>query len=699
MKALLPLVVSASVAAATPAAAQTSPFLPDPLYRELANEISGDRAYEHDRVLTRYHRTGGSRDFFAAAEYIRAAAVDAGLEDVKLVRQKWDERGWSCRFGEVWLVAPEEVKLAAYGEVAMSIADHSRTTHVAAEVVDVGAGASDADYEGRDVKGKVVLASGPVTTVHREAVWKRGALGVISSMTQRPEAFDAPDQVAWGRLPYDARGVDGVKDGAPSTFAAMISPRRGRWLQRQMQSAGGPFRVKVDIESEYPAKAEQAMVEAWIRGSEVHDQQIVLTAHIQETTSANDDGSGCVNMLEIGRALSRLIKEGRIPRPRRDIRFWWVNELSSQPRYFRENPQEPAKMLLNLNQDMVGARQSWGGRVQYASRLPWSLPHALDDVVESVLTMVRDGNTAYLTTRGTKLPVPYTREIVAVKGSREPFHAAMVPYYDSTDHHAFTPAHVGVPGTSLTNWPDELIHATSDDLESVDPTQLERNAVVVAAVALYFAGVGDDGTSALAAYVASRAASRVAADLATAVAHVAESPPAGREAAYAAARNLVSQSYRKEAGALASVRRVSPAGRAAAYVGDALARLEAARPRDLEAIASAYRAITGRGPAEATLSAEEQALAGRVYAPVADLGAWQDAMEKIKAVDALHSMMRFEVYNFADGKRTGLEVYQSVAAEALSAGAWYYGEVKPADVREALERAVQAGAYTAREAR
>ena len=719
MKALLLLVVSAAVAAAAPAVAQTSPFLPDPLYRELVNEISGDRAYEHDRVLTRYHRTGGSRDFFAAAEYIRGAAVDAGLEDVKLIRQKWDEHGWSCRFGEAWLVAPQEVKLAAYGEVAMSIADHSRTTHVAADLVDVGAGASDADYEGRDVKGKVVLASGPVAAVHREAVWKRSALGVISSMTQRPEAFDAPDQVAWGRLPYDARGVDGVKDGTPSTFAVMISPRRGRWLQRQMQSAGGPFRVKVDIESEYPATPEQAMVEAWIRGSGIprgreaaspderrridsgaaDAQQIVLTAHIQETTSANDDGSGCVNMLEIGRALSRLIKEGRIPRPRRDIRFWWVNELSSQPRYFRENPQEPAKMLVDINQDMVGARQSWGGRVQYASRLPWSLPHALDDVMESVLTMVRDGNTAYLTTRGTKLPVPYTREIVAVKGSREPFHAAMVPYYDSTDHHAFTPAHVGVPGTSLTNWPDEFIHATSDDLENVDATQLERNAVVVAGVALYFGSVGEEGTPALAAYVASRAASRTAADLATAVAHVAQATPAGREAAYAAARNLVSQSYRKEAGAVASIRRLSPAGRGAAYVGDALARLDAARLNDLEALAAAYRAIDGGAAGEAPLSADEQALAGKVYSPVADLGAWQDAMAKVKPVEGLHSMMRFEVYNFADGKRTGLEVHQSVAAEALSAGAWYYGEVRPADVREALERAVQAGAYTAREAR
>jgi len=275
----------------------------------------------------------------------------------------------------------------------------------------------------------------------------------------------------------------------------------------------------------------------------------------------------------------------------------------------------------------------------------------------------------------------------------------MVPYYDSTDHHAFTPARIGVPGTSLTNWPDELIHATSDDLENVDPTQLERNAVVVAAVALYFGSIGDEGAPALAAYVASRAASRVAADLATAVAHVAQAEPDRRDAAYAAARNLVSESYRKEAGALASIRRLGASGGAGAFVGDALARLEAARTRDLEALASAFRAITGRAPAETALSSEEQALAGKVYAPVADLGAWQDAMGKIKPVEGLHAMMRFEVYNFADGQRTGLEVYQSVAAEALSAGAWYYGEVKPADVREALERAVQAGACTASPAR
>ena len=104
----------------------------------------------------------------------------------------------------------EPVKLAAYGEVAVSIADNSRTTHVDRRAGGRRARASrDADYAGKDVTGKIVLASGAVAAAHREAVWKRGALGVLSHATNRPDAIDAPDQVAWGRLPYEAQGRRG----------------------------------------------------------------------------------------------------------------------------------------------------------------------------------------------------------------------------------------------------------------------------------------------------------------------------------------------------------------------------------------------------------------------------------------------------------------------------------------------------------
>jgi hypothetical protein len=689
------VVVLAGVGAAGPARAQTSPFLPEALYRHLTNEISGDRSYEYVRVLTPYHRTGGSQDFFAAAETIRKAAEAAGLEDVKLVRQRWNGHSWSCRSGEASLLDPEE-KLASYGAVHVSIADNSRTTHVTADLVDVGAGTKESDYEGKDVGGKVVLASGSPREAHRLAVWKHGAAGVLSYATNRPDVVDAPDQVAWQGIDYEAKGVDGVKDGTPGTFAVMVSVRRGRGLQKRMADAGKPFRVKVDIDSVFAEPAEQAMVEGWIRGSAVHDQQIVLTAHMQEMTSANDDGSGCGNVLEIGRALARLVKEGKIPRPRRDIRFWWVNEFSSEQQLFRENPDERRKMLLDLNQDMVGARQSYGGRVQYASRLPWSIPHALDDVMESVLTSVRDGNTSLLTTRGTATPQPFSREIVAVRGSREPFHARMVPYYDSTDHHAFTPSYIGVPGTSLTNWPDEFIHSTGDDLENLDATQLERNAVVVAAVALYFANVDEADTPALAAYVAARAHARIAADVAAAVVHMAGVAPEAGDEAYRAARRLVRESHRKESAALASVRRLAR-GRGADLAAVLAKGLDDGFGADLDTIDKAWVGLTGRTPPKPAPTADERAMAAKVFVPATDVGVWLDALEKVRGEGAgLHSMMRFEAYNFADGRRNAWEVYEAVAAEALSAGEWYYGTVKPADVLRVLERAAEAGAFTVR---
>ena len=134
-----PAVFAAALCLPALAAAQTSPFVPDALHRDLADEISGDRSFENVRHLTRFHRVSG-RDFFAAAEWIRGAAVAAGLEDVRLVKQAARQPGWSCTSGEAWLLEPERTKLAAYGEVAVSIADNSRTTHVTAELVDVVAG-------------------------------------------------------------------------------------------------------------------------------------------------------------------------------------------------------------------------------------------------------------------------------------------------------------------------------------------------------------------------------------------------------------------------------------------------------------------------------------------------------------------------------------------------------------------------------
>ena len=65
---------------------------------------------------------------------------------------------------------------------------------------------------------------------------------------------------------------------------------------------------------------------------------------------------------------------------------------------------------------------------------------------------------------------------------------------------------------------------------------------------------------------------------------------------------------------------------------------------------------------------------------------------QVRVATELHPLMRDEVYNFVDGKRSYYDIYKAVRAEALAAGEWYYGRVKLEDVVALLDAAVEAGA-------
>src|SRR5262249_22165499 len=256
--------------------------------------------------------------------------------------------------------------------------------------------------EGKAVRGKIVLSSGSLANVTEQAVWKRGAAGILSwSSTRANPLADAPDQIAWQRVP-DRDGPGGEK----TTFAFILSARDGKALSDRMKREAlhrasdpgiPPMRAHIVVEAGALAEKKSAMVEGRIRGTDPSIPEIVLTAHLQEEKfSANDDQSGVVNILEIARALTRLISDGKIARPRRGIRFWWCDEIRAEYRYFADHPGEERKLLADLNQDMVGAKRSVGGRVQHFTRMPWSRPSFLADVQESVLDMVVAGNNGYL---------------------------------------------------------------------------------------------------------------------------------------------------------------------------------------------------------------------------------------------------------------------------------------------------------------
>jgi hypothetical protein len=722
-------------------AAQTSPFVDERTERLLLNELSGDRAFEIERITTQWHKPSASEGFFAVARYVMEKAKEAGLEDVRWIDQKGDSLPWTCRSAEAWLVEgdgadPKETKIGSSAEVATSVADYSRPANVTAEIVDVGAGEAAADYAGKDVRGRIVLAYGNVGVVMEQAVWKRGAAGILSWASTRLNALaDHPDQVAWLRVPEK----DGPK-GEKTTFAFVLSAREGKALSDRLRGeaarrifaegssgAASSLRARVVIDSVVAAERKTAMVEARLRGTEPDLPEIVLTAHLQEEKfSANDDQSGVASILEIGRALARLVAEKKLPRPRRGIRFWWADEIYSEYRWFADHPGDEKRILANLNQDMVGARQSLGGRVQHMARTPWVRPSFLADVEESILDMVVAGNSAYLPAfQAHSIPpgVPFSKPIFSRLGSREPFHARGVPYFSNTDHMVFNDSWIGVPATTLTNWPDEYIHSSGDDLWQLDPTQLKRNAFIVASTALWLANAGASEAVQVAGHVAGHGLARLGRDVATGLARIASSSPP-REEDYRAAANLLAVSLEKEIASVRSATVLAPV--AEEVLASRVAPIEQAA-RELQALllASWRERAGGREPGDAPGAAELR-LGKRIpRRGVATLAEWVDLSEKVRdkraaedrakreARDAasapaggrrrtgaaapaaeertLTNLMQFAAMNWIDGKRNAAEIARRVQAEALSAGAWYYGEVTPELVEKFFERQAKDG--------
>ncbi|MDT5272611.1 MAG: hypothetical protein QOH49_4797 [Acidobacteriota bacterium] len=685
--------------------AQTTPFLSDEEIRMLSNEISGDRAFEHIRWLSHWHRDSGMEGFFKARDYVMEAAREAGVDEVRFIDQPLPGPNYTARSAELWMTEPVELKLADIGEQAVYLADMSRDADITAELVDIGDGTEDA-LKGLDVKGKIVLTSGPPQRAVDNAVAKRGAVGVVTYQTSENKSpMDYPDQIAWSRI--DSHPPAGTK----GTFAFVLPPRKGDTLRRILHTdgvqdffaTGKPARggrvvlhAKVDTDMG-EAPGHTGFVEAVIRGTRPGVQQIVLTAHLQEEkSSANDDGSGCANLLELSRVFSKLIKEGKMKRPQRDLRFWWTDEIFSEYQLFREHPEEMKKILANVHQDMTGANLAMGSRVQHLIFAPHSRTSYLDAIFESVGTFLINTNNGYLAaSRQGGLPRPFTRPLYSTRGTRQGYNARFVPHFGSSDHLVFLEGAVGIPAVALINWDDPYIHSSDDDLYQIDQTQLRRNNFLIGSLAYFLSNATDEDIPLLVAETFAQGSKRLANDMRVAMELLVEArrePDGG----WKQASTVVEQGVLREARALESIR-VFGAGNNTERSIDDMKKLMTSSHAPLGELAQFYSQLHGTNPTQpAPLTDAERAASRKVPANVASFDTYLTNRGKVPgaAGGALHGLMRTEVYNFVDGRRSYYDIYKAVYAESAAAGSWYYGTVTLEDVVRLLDAAVAAGALT-----
>lgn len=486
--------------------AQVTPWLewsllPDKIMDEIIGETSGENAwhsimetggYDKDRPASEYDST------FYEVQYFFNKLREYNLPGTELVRFPGGQT-WDAVKGELWEVQPMRQKLASYRDMAAMLASGSASVDVTAELAWVGPGKLE-DIQGKNIKGKIVVTEGNPSSVHQIACLDSGALGVVSINSPRPY-FD-PMQLAWASVRGDQ------KRNLPAKFAFQIPPREGEFLKKRLL-AGERITVRAQVATEMRKYTVQD-VTCFIPGTDPSAGEIIFSAHIHEgyvKQGGNDDISGCAAILEVARTLNTLISEGRIPQPKRTIRFLWGPEFSGTGPWVKANRQLMKKTLCNINMDMVGEWLSKNKSFMCLMRTSFGNPHYVNDVVENYYRSVGEGNRERIQNRSNFYPVP--KRIVAPTGADEPFYYSIETHYGASDHEVFNDWGVRVPGVMMIAWPDQWYHTSGDHVDKSDPTQLKRVVVIGAASAYTIATADDNMAIRIAAEICGNAARRL----------------------------------------------------------------------------------------------------------------------------------------------------------------------------------------------
>ena len=463
-----------------------NPLVPDSLLRTIAGELSVENALKQTAAIASRARYPNSQGFFDAAEYVARRAREYGLGHVRVERFPAPEPMWDAAEASLDVIAPVPEPISALERVPELLAHNSADGDVTAELVDVGRGVSEADYRDKDVRGKVLLATGEPQPVWR-AMGPRGARALIAAPSG--DFFGRhtpPDAVLWGEAPAHA-------------VVLMVSPRQAGRLRALMRRA--PVIVRLHAKASRSEPGALGMVMGEIAGTHL-GEDLVIAAHLDhQKPGANDNASGSGTLLELVRTLNHLIVAGKIPKPQRTLRFWWTTEIVSEQAYFRRYPEDARNILLSVVLDQAGGLRNAENNLVIIFNPAW-LPSYADDLIENLAESVKDRYA----------PAEYEPDplVIARGGSHQSLRTVYWDYQEITDEVAFESRERRIPGIALAVPSLDLIHSNLDTVDRLDPTWMKRTALLTLAAALYVADAGPAQAQAVLDYTFRRAAGRLA---------------------------------------------------------------------------------------------------------------------------------------------------------------------------------------------
>jgi hypothetical protein len=445
------------------------------LLERVRSETSGERALADIVALSRYHRIQASPGYDDAAAWLVGRLREAGYEP-EVVEVPADGRtrfggfptpeGWRCRHARATLHgARGREPLADFEAAPLSIVQRSDAGRGRFPLVALG---SLAELDRADVRGKVVLVSGPAQPAHERAVVERGAAGLVLDGRRllppvRTEAHDR-DSLAYTSFWWLADRRRG--------WGVVVSPARGAGLRARL-AAGEPLELEVDFDCErYTGSI--PIVSATLPGA--LPGEVLVTAHLcHPRPGANDNASGCAATLECARVLRALAGPGPAGPPRRTLRFLWMPEFTGTYAWHARRADTVRRTIAALNLDMVGESQQDCG----STLLLEQAPHFLGSFADALLARIRTAAQDWV--RDYSGPGHYSLARIAD-----------VPYSGGSDHALWLDPSAGVPCPMLIQWPDRYYHTDLDAPERCDPDSLALAVRSAATYAGFLAGAGAD---------------------------------------------------------------------------------------------------------------------------------------------------------------------------------------------------------------
>lgn len=520
-------------------------LLDDETLTLLKEQLSGEKARDQVIAITGYNRTQASRGYSEAARYVleqlynadfspQEAWIESFTADGKIEYQTWrSPSGWHIDSAELRLLSPgrREDILARYPDIPLSVITHSNPGQLRGELVDVGAGTSDKDYQDKELQGKFVLANGNSGTVHRLAILKYGASAIICY----PSNQSVPDQL-------DERHDFGIQPNADELdkikFGFNITPRQGQKL-KQLLSQGKRVVLSAKVTGPGLESSTLDVVTAVIPGGERPEQELLYIANLDHSNeSLGDNASGCAVTLHIAHTLKRLINEGKLQRPQRTLRFLWVPQFKGTMAYIDshpelQGPQRGGRFLAALNLDMSG---EYSFNNQHRTGITWSPPS-----ISSALNDVASKTVAYANSIPNRNP-----EITRVD-----FNFRILPFLGKGEHAIFNDGMISVPAVTLSYKPS-YTHRNEKKI-AIESEELHRSALIASITFWYLANLSEIQSLELANLVAANGHGRLASDVQRAADRLLKVQTDGLERMYDEGKRLVSLAVERETRTLESI--------------------------------------------------------------------------------------------------------------------------------------------------